>query len=207
MENRQELVANIVTALAQSLNPSNEARKQAEQFIKQAEKVPGYVASLLQISADPQFNAGQQMDINLAASVQLGKMVDYHWKFDTPEQAQKISVTGFDYIILDPQDKLLVRENIMQSLHMATNKKIIKQYVRCITTIARFDYPHNWPNFLPSIVQFLVEGQKSDEKAVLAGLLALKGLVKKYEYEMDTEREPLYPIVEQTFPILGGLIN
>jgi hypothetical protein len=58
-------------------------------------------------------------------------------------------VQGFDFIILDPQDKALVRENIMQSLHMATNKKIMKQYVRCITTIARFDHPDSWPNFLP----------------------------------------------------------
>lgn len=35
MENRQELVQNIVKALASSLNPSNDIRKQAEAFIKQ----------------------------------------------------------------------------------------------------------------------------------------------------------------------------
>ena len=34
----------------------------------------------------------------------------------------------------------------------------------------------------------------TDEKAVMAGLLGLKGLVKKYEYEMDEGREPLYQI-------------
>ena len=59
-----------------------------------------------------------------------------------------MSVTGFEYIILDQADKALVRENIMQSLYMSQNQKIIKQYVRCITTIARFDYPLQWPNFL-----------------------------------------------------------
>lgn len=169
--------------------------------------MPGYVSSLLQISADPAFNAGQQIDINHAAAVQLGKMVDYHWKYTNAEQAAKISVVGFDFIILDPQDKVLVRENIMQSLHMTRNKKISKQYVRCITIIARYDHPDSWPNFLLQIGQFLIEGQKSDEKAVLAGLLALKGLVKKYEYEMEDERQPLFVIVEQTFGILGGLIN
>jgi importin-7 len=56
-------------------------------------------------------------------------------------------------------------------------------------------------------VQYLVNGQQSDEKAVLAGLMGLKGLVKKYEYEMEDERKPLYEIVEQTFGILGGLVN
>lgn len=75
---------------------------------------------------------------------------------------------------------------------MATNRAIIKQYVRCITTISRFDYPKEWSNLLGEIVQYL--GQ-ADEKAVLTGLLGLKGLCKKYEYEMEEERVPLYEIV------------
>ena len=31
--------------------------------------------------------------------------------------------------------------------------------------------------------------------------------MKKYEYEMEEEREPLYYIVEQTFGVLGGIVN
>jgi hypothetical protein len=38
-------------------------------------------------------------------------------------------------------------------------------------------------------------------------LYGLKGLVKKYEYELQDERAPLYPIIQQTFPLLGSLIN
>lgn len=41
----------------------------------------------------------------------------------------------------------------------------------------------------------------------MTGLLGLKGLVKKYEYEMEDERQPLFNIISQTFPILGGLVN
>jgi hypothetical protein len=58
--------------------------------------------------------------------VQLGKIVDHHWKFVSDEQAKKISVEGFDYIILDLSDKALVRDNIMTSLYMATNRQIVK---------------------------------------------------------------------------------
>ena len=107
-----------------------------------------------------------------------------------------MSVEGFDFIILHEEDKELVRQSLMQSLYMSSNRKIIKQYVRCITTISRFDYPEKWSNFLPQIVQYLVEGQKADEKAVMAGLLGLRGLVKKYEYEMEDEREPLDIIIQ-----------
>lgn len=45
------------------------------------------------------------------------------------------------------------------------------------------------------------------EKAVYTGLLALLGLVQKYEYELEEDREPLYLILNQSFDILGKLIN
>jgi hypothetical protein len=47
----------------------------------------------------------------------------------------------------------------------------------------------------------------ADEKAVMTGLLGLKGLCKKYEYELEDERVPLYEIIGATFGILGNLIN
>ena len=75
-------------------------------------------------------------------------MVDHHWKFTTDEQAKKVTVDGFEYIIFDPADKVLVRDNIMQSVYMANNQKIVKQYLRCITTIARYDYPLLWPGLV-----------------------------------------------------------
>ena len=87
--------------------------------------------------------------------MQLGTIVDHHWKYKDEVQAKKISVEGFDFIILDPNDKLIVKQNIMQCLYRATHKQIIKQFVRCITTIARFDHPDQWPNLLFEITQYL----------------------------------------------------
>lgn len=118
--------------------------------------------------------------------------MDHHWKFHSDEQAHKVSIEGFEYIILDPADKALVRDNIMRSLYMTQNRQIVKQYMRCLTTIARFDYPEHWPTFLPQIGEFIAQGQQGDDKALISGLQGLKGLVKKYEYEMDDEREPLH---------------
>lgn len=41
----------------------------------------------------------------------------------------------------------------------------------------------------------------------MTGLLGLKGLVKKYEYELQDERDPLYSIIAATFGPLGSLVN
>lgn len=136
--------------------------------------------------------------------MQLGLIIEYHWKFRDPEQAKRIALEGFEFIILDEGDKQLVRDNIMKCLFLNTNKAIEKQYVRCITTIARFDYPQKWPNILAEIVQYL---SINDEKSVMTGLFGLKGLVKKYEYELQEERDPLYPIIQNTFGLLGNLVN
>jgi hypothetical protein len=65
----------------------------------------------------------------------------------------------------------------MRSLYFATNRHIVKQYLRCITTIAEYDYPEHWPGFLPTIVDYLLMGLAGDEKAMITGLLGLKHLV------------------------------
>ena len=41
------------------------------------------------------------MNINHAAAIQLGTLVEYHWKFKDEEHAKKYAVEGFDYIILN----------------------------------------------------------------------------------------------------------
>ena len=86
--------------------------------------------------------------MSLAAGVQLGLIVEYHWKFRDAEQAKKITVEGFDFIILDPSDKQTVKENILGCLYKCTNPAISKQYVRCISKIVVQDFPQSWPNLV-----------------------------------------------------------
>ena len=93
----------------------------------------------------------------------------------------------------------------MKALYTVQKKKIIKQYVRCITTMSRFDYPDRWPELLDQIIAFLQH--HADEKAVVSGLFGLKGLVKKYEYELEEGRNNLYKIFEVCYGHLGILIN
>jgi hypothetical protein len=48
--------------------------------------------------------------------VQLGTIVEYHWKFYDVEQAKKISVKDFEFIILTENDKEYVRQNILAKM-------------------------------------------------------------------------------------------
>jgi hypothetical protein len=94
---------------------------------------------------------------------------------------------------------------LVKMMYDCEHPVIIKQYVRCIKNIARLDYPEKWPTLLSYDIPTLLN--MDGEKAVYTGLLALLGLVQKYEYELEEDREPLYLILNQSFDILGKLIN
>jgi hypothetical protein len=111
--------------LANSVNPNNEERKLAEQSLKEAQKTPGYASALLKISADLSLKGQHTVDINHAASIQFGQLVEVHWKFRDAEHAQKVATSGFDYILIDEGDKQCVRENIMAAIYAMVSNKLI----------------------------------------------------------------------------------
>jgi len=94
---------------------------------------------------------------------------------------------------------------IVQKMFECDYPLILKQYVRCIKSIARLDYPEKWPTLLSHDIPTLLNME--GEKAVYTGLLALLGLVQKYEFELEEDRIPLFGILNQSFDILGKLIN
>ena len=125
--------------------------------------------------------------------MQLGQCIDYHWKYFSAEQAEKISVSGFQYIILSDNDKNYVRTNIISKMFECESRPILKQYIRSIIQICRYDYPDKWPSLLDDISNAL---QSGNEKGVLTGCIALFCLAKKYEYELDEQRQTMITFMQ-----------
>ena len=81
--------------------------------------------------------------------------------------------------------------------------------------IVQNDFPSQWPTLFDQCMAFIgqsamppLEGGYIDEKSIVTGLLCLKAICRKYEYEQDDhERSNLYQIFEQSLMILGDLIN
>lgn len=51
-------------------------------------------------------------------------MIDWHWKYFSIEQADKISTLGFRYVLLSDQDKDYVRKNIVSKMFGCENRAI-----------------------------------------------------------------------------------
>ena len=47
----------------------------------------------------------------------------------------------------------------------------------------------------------------NDELKVFTGLSGLFALTSRYEFELDEDRQPLFDIINRSFPILGGIVN
>ena len=83
-----------------------------------AQKTPGYANALLQISSETSID----QNVALAAAVQLGTLVETHWKYKDETHANKIASPGFQFIILsEDQDKQKVRQNIIQKIYECQN--------------------------------------------------------------------------------------
>ena len=126
-------------------------------------------------------------------------MIDWHWKFFNTEQAEKITVQGFRYVILTEEDKNYVRTNIVSKMYNCTNRAIQKQYVRSIITVCRFDYPEKWPTITQDISNAL---QSGNDRGIYTGCIALYCLLKKYEFEIYEGRGPLVEVMTQVSPML-----
>lgn len=145
----------IISALANSVNPNNEERKAAEASLKQAQHTVGYASALLKISGDQSLKGKFNVDINHAASIQFGQLVEIHWKFKDVEHAQEIS-GGIDFIVIDEGDKQCVRENLLGAMNeQVNNKPIVKQYIRSLKHICIKDYPEKFPILFDQIMNYL----------------------------------------------------
>ena len=105
-----------------------------------------------------------------------------------------------------------MRDNILEALfRMAPDKQLRTMLAEALNQVAAHDFPERWPALLP---QCLAGLQSGDFNRMLAALIALRHLVKKYEFKMDDERrlrDPLNAVIERVFPtllqLLAGLLR
>ena len=88
---------------------------------------------------------------------------------------------------------------------MATikHKKVLKQYEVIVKDVAQRDYPDRWQSADQEIANYL--GSQNPE-LIYVGLLVLKNIISKYEYEIDEGKDPVNRLVESIFPTLENLI-
>ena len=60
--------------------------------------------------------------------------------------------------------------------------------------MARYDYPEKWSELLTRDIPYYLNS--NNEKGIYSGLLALFGLVKKYEFELEDKHIKVVRVIK-----------
>ncbi|RLN05666.1 hypothetical protein BBJ28_00014502 [Nothophytophthora sp. Chile5] len=185
-------VASLHNILLHTFSNDDAARKAAEDAVAGLHNVRGAVLLLIQITVE----ASVTREIRQAAAVSLKNLVQKYWEGAEGPEAQWVQV-------ISPEDKALGRQNGLEALLVSQDSSIRSLLAETVAYIARFDFPDTWPTLIEDICKNV---QSGDANRIINALLALRRVVKNFEYRSEERLEPLFKLVEAVFPMLHNMM-
>ncbi|EAL18781.1 hypothetical protein CNBI0420 [Cryptococcus deneoformans B-3501A] len=176
----------VLQCLQSTLSPEENVRKHAEEQLKQLFAVPEgglSLARLLNAQDVPLFQ--RQM-----TGVLLQQYVNQHW---TPASAQ------FQHPITPIEVKAQIRPLVFSGLS-DPERKIRLASAFSLSAIARYDWPDDYPDLLPQLVNLLTSGSSD---SVHGGMRVISDFVRN-----ELSEDQLLPVVQDLLPaVLNILAN
>ncbi len=178
----------LVQVFTHSLDPNPNSRKAAELELKKVEAQDGMLSSVFQVVAAAQVD----LAVRQAAAVYFKNRVRRHWD-STP-------VRGAPAVVVIPQgDRDAIKSHILPTLIEAPTQ-IRVHVASALGTIARCDFPDQWPTLMDQIGQLL---QSQEPQQVYGGLRALLEVVRAYRWNngvkmMEQLAPATLPLILQT---------
>ncbi|KAI9916555.1 hypothetical protein PsorP6_017026 [Peronosclerospora sorghi] len=185
-------VASLHNILMHTFSNDDVARKAAEDAVAGLHTVPGSVQLLIQITVEESVTR----EIRQAAAVSLKNLVQKYWEGTDGPEGQWVHV-------ISPADKVLGRQNGLEALLVSQDSSIRSLMAETVAYIARFDFPESWPTLIDEICKNV---QCGDANRIINALLALRRVVKNFEYRSEDRLEPLFKLVEVVFPMLQNMM-
>ena len=169
--------------LSQTLSPNAETRKAAEHQLSTAQKIEGHPLITLRLVAanttDPQSNAVRQ-----AAAVHFKNLIKKGWDEDHED--------GTDGINISQNDRTLIKNHLVELMCTAP-----------LSLVAHADFPKNWDNLLPELIQKF----NSPDMNVVCGVLATaNSILKRFRYVNRSDtlyKDILYVLDKLQAPLLA----
>ncbi|KAK3676729.1 hypothetical protein LTR78_003506 [Recurvomyces mirabilis] len=135
--------------------------------LQQWERSPGYYKHLQSAYIDTRL----PVELRYLAVIQLKNGIDKYWRKTATNAVSK-------------QDKEVIRSRLLPSILDEEDERLALQDALVIAKIARFEYPHEWPDALSSLVDVLRSQSQGPSLQLARTLLALLAIVK----ELSTAR-------------------
>ncbi|KAI7872425.1 armadillo-type protein [Spinellus fusiger] len=168
--------------------PDPSVHKQAELSLRNIESHNGFLPTVLQILASESLELGARQ----AAAIYFKNRMNKAWDRTTQTVAP-----------INEEDRRIVKCSLLQALVTAPNAVKV-QLTSTLQTILTNDFPEQWLEFVNELEHFLAS---SDVRLVYVGLLALREVIKVYQWKSMERRDPLKDIVKLTFPGILSIGN
>ena len=176
-----------------TLAPNNETRRAAEASLAQSQRKPGFVVACLQIA-----NA-KQVDkvLRKIAGVYLKNTISPSGGGSFASSEEK---TTYRWHHIPETDRVVVRQHLLECFLSQEGDKSMRNILgEAILGVAQDDFPKVWTSLVPELQKNL---QSNNQVRVLNALIAVRKLVKKYQFRRKNEREPLVVLVKHLFPLV-----
>jgi hypothetical protein len=185
------------TVLINTYNPNEGLRVAAEHHLQEFLATPGSLAEILRL-------VGQQTqshrDVRLAAAILLKNNIRSAFRLDSEKGAVKAGILPTLFAEEDNSVKKILAECIRVIADIEANTvagSLPPSFVNLTTN-------NTWPELLPSIIAQI---QSSQPLQMYNALLALRHVVKRFEFKYKHDRQTLNDIIDQTFPLLQALFS
>ncbi|MES1918799.1 hypothetical protein MHBO_000703, partial [Bonamia ostreae] len=162
----------VESCFVQSFSPDLNIRKQAETALKSFEK-PGFTIMLLEITGN-QSNATSQ-----AAVIYLKNYIQKNWHLNENDSVVK------------SEERKQIKQIILKMMLKSTN--IVSNFLKAIIQIiCKTDFPDNWQNLMPELIQNL---STNDIAIVKGSLEVMDSIFERYqntERSLKLDKELLY---------------
>ncbi|SPC66853.1 related to NMD5 - Nam7p interacting protein (Importin-8) [Ustilago sp. UG-2017b] len=162
----------LVQIFTYSLDPNANSRKTAELELKKVECQDGMLSSVFSLVSSPQID----LAVRQAASIYFKNRVRRHWD-------SAVVRGGPAVVAISAGDRDSIKSVILSTLVEAP-AQIRVHVANALGTIARCDFPQQWPQLMDQIGQLL---QSRDPQQVYGGLRALLEVVRAYRWTNGTK--------------------
>jgi exportin-2 (importin alpha re-exporter) len=149
--------------------------------LKEAQRTRDHPLVVLQLIANE--NAAD-LNIRQAAAVHFKNTIREGWDVNAEN--------GTDGITISDQDRITIKSHLVQLMCTVPNQ-IQSQLSESISLIAAVDYPANWYNLLPELVQQM---QTPDPKVLIGVLKTANSIFQRFRYVQ--RNDALYIIIKYT---------
>ncbi|GAA5795592.1 hypothetical protein HPULCUR_000953 [Helicostylum pulchrum] len=167
-------------------HPIPSVHKQAELNIRNIESQPGFLPLVLQIQASENLELGARQ----AAAIYFKNRIQKAW-----DESKGITIT--------PEDRSIIKQNILLALTTAP-AAVQVQLAASLNSILTCDFPEKWPTFINELESFMIS---EEIRIVHVGLIALREVVKVFQWKSMDRREPLRQIIKLTFPAINAICH